>query len=208
MRLRMVNGFLRYFGLLISFAFCVICWKEVLYQWPKLTKSIPYCQHTLSIYPYFTVHMSTVWSFIFSFIFFLFGIWSQNWLYYNFLSACSCIGAIKLFRFRTLRNALITMTIVTITMLILLIWSHVLLVRSYNDYTSDLSTPLFIEVPDLVNNLYRKCSWIFILDVVLPGTVLAFLREYDENFHDGWKGVYTYTSIAAYAASMIMWDVV
>lgn len=100
------------------------------------------------------------------------------------------------------------MTIVTITMLILLIWSHVLLVRSYNDYTSDLSTPLFIEVPDLVNNLYRKCSWIFILDVVLPGTVLAFLREYDENFHDGWKGVYTYTSIAAYAASMIMWDVV
>ena len=60
-------------------------------------------------------------------------------------------------------------------------------------------------MPALANNLYRKCSWLFIFDVFIPGALVAFLRDYDENFHEGWRGVYTFISIFAYFLSMLLW---
>lgn len=50
---------------------------------------------------------------------------------------------------------------------------------------------MFIEVPDLVNNLYKKCSWLPVIDVIVPGVLLSYLRTYDENYNTGWGGVYT-----------------
>ena len=162
----------------------------------------------VKILPRLSLAMSSVYSFGISFLFFLAGIWSQNWMLYNFLSICCCVGMIKMFKFKSLKNATYSMAIIVITMIILLIWAEIKLDRSYNDYTSDVSSPLFIEVPDLVDNLYRKCSWLFIFDVILPGAILTFLRDYDENYHEGWGGVYTYLSIGAYIISIIIWIII
>jgi len=56
---------------------------------------------------------------------------------------------------------------------------HSLLPLSYNDYATELSSPLFFQVPDLINNLFKKCSWLPIIDVILPGITLSYLRLYD-----------------------------
>jgi hypothetical protein len=69
----------------------------------------------------------------------------------------------------------ISVTSVTLIAIVL----HWILPRSYNDYASELSSPLFIEVPDLVDNLFKKCSWLPVVDIIVPGVLLAFLRTYD-----------------------------
>jgi hypothetical protein len=114
-----------------------------------------------------------------SFLCYIFGIWCENWIYYNLLSFCIAIGAIKMFRFRSLRNGVYTMLIVLVSITVFAVWSYFKLPRAVNDYASELSSPLFVEVPDLVNNLYKKCSWISIYDMILPGAILAYLRDYD-----------------------------
>jgi hypothetical protein len=73
------------------------------------------------------------------------------------------------------------MIIMLINTTVLAIILHFLLPLSYNDYAGELSSPLFFEVPDLVNNLYKKCSWLPIIDVIIPGVMLSYLRVYDEN---------------------------
>ena len=145
---------------------------------------------------------------ILAFLCFLLGLYSNNWLYYNFLSCCISVGAIKMFKFRSLRNAAYTMLIVICTIIAITIWSNYKLSRSVNDYASELSSPLVLEVPDLVNNLYKKCSWISVFDLVLPGAILAYLRDYDENYHVGWKGVYTFTGIISYFFSCFCWVII
>lgn len=147
-------------------------------------------------------------SVIISFALFVVGLYSNNWLYYNFLCCCISVGAIKMFRFRSLRNATFTLLIVVLTILLLTIWSSYVLTRSMNDYASELSSPLVLEVPDLVNNLYKKCSWLSVFDLVLPGAILAYLRDYDENYHPGWRGVYTTISIVSYGASCFCWVII
>lgn len=89
------------------------------------------------------------------------------------------MGAIKLLRFSTMQQAYISLAISVGFVSMVSIVFHFLLTRSYNDYGSELSSPLFIAIPDLVTELYKKCSWLPVIDVILPGVLLSFLRTYD-----------------------------
>jgi hypothetical protein len=128
-----------------------------------------------------------------------------NWIYYDILSIAICVGGIKLFRFKNMKHAFISMLTITLLVTAATIVSHFLLERSYNDYASDLSSPLFIEVPDLIDNLYKKCSWLPIIDVILPGVLLSYLRTYDENYNTGWGGVYTLVGNVSFIISTFLW---
>lgn len=44
--------------------------------------------------------------------------------------------------------------------------------------------------------------------MILPGAILAYLRDYDENYHSGWKGVYTFTSIVSFSTSCGAWIII
>jgi hypothetical protein len=90
-----------------------------------------------------------------------------------------CVGGIKLFRFKNMKHGYVSMFAITLFVAIGSGVLHFLLERSYNDYASDLSSPLFIQVPDLIQNLYKKCSWLPIIDVIIPGVLLSYLRRYD-----------------------------
>ena len=134
------------------------------------------------------------------------GLMSTSWVYYNILSICICIGAIKVLRFPSLKTATYSLSLIMALILLMTFWSVLALPRSMNDYASELSSPLVLEVPDLNNNLYKKCSWLSVFDIVLPGAILAYLRDYDENYQVGcMKGVYTVTGIGAYGASCLCW---
>lgn len=71
------------------------------------------------------------------------------------------------------------MIIMVVTVAILTIALHFILPLSYNDYMGELSSPFFLQVPDFINNLYKKCSWLSVLDVIIPGVTLSYLRVYD-----------------------------
>jgi hypothetical protein len=61
----------------------------------------------------------------------------------------------------------------------IVIFLHYVLPRSYNDYAGEISSPFVLQVPDLINNIYKKCSWLSNTDIVVPGVMLSYLRLYD-----------------------------
>lgn len=64
---------------------------------------------------------------------------------------------------------------------------------------------MFILIPDLVDQLYKKCSWLPVIDVIVPGVFLSFLRTYDENYNTGWGGVYTVIGNLSFISSTVLW---
>lgn len=96
------------------------------------------------------------------------------------MASCICVGCIKLLYFNNLRQAFISMGIYVFNVTSIAIALHYLLTeRSYNDYATELSSPLFFEVPDLIDSLFKKCSWLVVVDVIVPGVMLSYLRMYD-----------------------------
>jgi hypothetical protein len=57
----------------------------------------------------------------------------------------------------------------------------------------------------MITNLYKKCSWLPVIDVVVPGVCLSYLRKYDENFHTGMGGVYTIIGNISFIISTTIW---
>lgn len=104
-----------------------------------------------------------------------------------------------------MQQAFYSLAISVSSVTIIAIISHYILGRSYNDYASELSSPLFIEVPDLIDNLFKKCSWLPVVDIIVPGVLLSFLRSYDENFNTGWGGVYTIVGNVSFLLSTTLW---
>lgn len=82
---------------------------------------------------------------------------------------------------------------------------HFMLPRSYNDYATELSSPLFFQVPDLINGLFKKCSWLVVVDVIVPGVTLSYLRVYDENKSSRFGGVYTVWGNITFILSTALW---
>lgn len=95
------------------------------------------------------------------------------------MACCVCVGCIKLFYFDNLRQAFTAMGIYVGNVTTIAISLHYILKRSYNDYATELSSPLFLEVPDLIGSLFKKCSWLVVVDVIVPGVALSYLRMYD-----------------------------
>lgn len=110
---------------------------------------------------------------------FIIGFVTDSWIYYNIIALAICVGAIKMLRFSTMKQAFLSMLISVITVLTMAIILHFILERSYNDYATELNSPLFIMIPDMVDQLYKKCSWLPVVDVIVPGVFLSFLRTYD-----------------------------
>jgi hypothetical protein len=97
------------------------------------------------------------------------------------------------------------MTVLFMSVTFLTIVLHYMLTMSYNDYAGELSSPLFLQVPDLVFNLFKKCSWLPILDIILPGVTLSYLRVHDENKSSKWGGVYTVIGNLSFVLATIIW---
>lgn len=110
-----------------------------------------------------------------------------------------------MFYFNSMQQAFYSLAISVCFVTIVAVVLHFVLPRSYNDYASELSSPLFIEVPDLVNNLFKKCSWLPVVDIIVPGVFLSFLRTYDDNFQTGWGGVYTVVGNVAFLLATTLW---
>ena len=136
------------------------------------------------------------------------GLYSDGWIYNDILALCICIGAIKLFKFRSMRQGFLSLFILSFGVSMMAGILHFTLDRSYNDEATELNSPIFLMVPDLITSLFKKCSWLPIFDVIIPGVFLSFLRKYDENYNTGWGGVYTVFGNLAFVFGTVLWVVI
>lgn len=57
---------------------------------------------------------------------------------------------------------------------------HYLLKISYNNFViNNFNSPLFLQLPSITPELYRKCAWLPALSVIQPGLVISYLRRFD-----------------------------
>ena len=87
---------------------------------------------------------------------------SSNFIFNDILSVIITVGAIKLFRFLNLKDAIICCSIIfaaeNITALFLHFFYHTM---SYNDLLgSKVNSPLILQMSILSYSLYQKCSWL------------------------------------------------
>lgn len=165
---KQANNGLRYLGLIFGYIFTFICSNEIFFlirylKFPVF-KFFRRCD-------FISLGVSTVM--------FIIGFFTDSWIYYNIIALAICVGAIKMLRFSTMKQAFLSMLISVITVSTMAIILHFVLERSYNDYATELNSPLFIMIPDMVDQLYKKCSWLPVIDVIVPGVFLSFLRTYD-----------------------------
>ena len=110
---------------------------------------------------------------------FIVGFFADSWIYNNILGVCICVGSIKLFKFRSMRQGTLSLFILAASVSIVGGILHYTLDRSYNDYATELDSAIFLTVPDMIDTLFKKCSWLPIFDVIVPGVFLSLLRKYD-----------------------------
>ena len=115
------------------------------------------------------------------------------------------MASIKIFHFKSLKQAFRSMAIVFGSAAVLGGILHFILPQSYNDYAGDLSSPFFLQVPDMIENLFKKCSWLPIIDVIIPGVTLSYLRVYDENKSSKFGGVYTLIGNVSFISATTLW---
>lgn len=60
-------------------------------------------------------------------------------------------------------------------------------------------------MPDLIENLYKQCSWLPVYDIIIPGVLLSYLRKYDENNGSKYGGVYTVAGNIAFILATALW---
>lgn len=133
------NKFLTVIGLVLAYICCFICADEIFFLIRSFKREV-----------WKFIRICDLISFIASTIMFIVGFYLQDWIYYDILSLAICVGAIKLFRFRSMKQAFVCMATTTLIVTIVATVLHFKMERSYNDYTSELASPLFIQIPDMV----------------------------------------------------------
>lgn len=164
------NAFLalRYFGVAVSTIFVFICFNECFFLVKDFRRQVAGVLRICDVISLLCTAIIIIIAFFF-----------ESWILYDIIAVCITVGCIKLLYFNTLKQAFISMFIYVFNVTSIAIVLHFMLPRSYNDYATELSSPLFFQVPDLINGLFKKCSWLVVVDVIVPGVTLSYLRVYD-----------------------------
>ncbi len=126
---KQANVVLKYIGLVVSFVFTFICFNEMLYLYRPMKVTV----YETRIYQF---RICEVVSLALAVICFVISLFFENWIIYNFLACCICVGCIKMFYFDSMQQAFYSLSISVVSVSLIAIISHFILERSYNDYAS------------------------------------------------------------------------
>jgi len=189
-------GAMRYCGVVISSFFIFVCFNELFYEF-RLFRLILFWKIRRCEAMSILIAIASVTAAFFV----------DNWIYSNFMAICICIASIKIFQFASLKVAYISNLILAIAVVLVYAAVHYFSSRkSIDDYARELSSPLFLMFPDIGNNnLFRKCSWLFIVDIIVPGVMISYLRLYDVNRGSFYLGVYTLVGNVTIIVATVLW---
>ena len=110
------NSIIQYVGLFLSLFFVFICFDEIFYLRRQFKKPI-----------YKRVRICDVISFVLTLTLMIISLFVENWILYNALAIFICVGAIKLLKFLSLKQAFFSFLISVLSSTILAIILHFLL---------------------------------------------------------------------------------
>lgn len=94
------NNALRYIGVIFGYVFTFICFNEAFFLTRFLKQPI-----------FKFLRRCDLMSVIFSTIMFIIGFFTDSWIYYDMIAIAICVGAIKMLRFSTMKQAFLSMLI-------------------------------------------------------------------------------------------------
>jgi len=83
---------------------------------------------------------------------------------------------------------------------------HYVFKISYNNYIINIfQSPIIFVMPSITHELYRKCAWLPISAVLIPGLILSYLRRFDKT-----RGTFLYfiIGLVSFYFGSIIWMVI
>ena len=108
--------------------------------------------------------------------------WELNgqWLINDILGVCTIVALMKLVKVTSLLTGVYLVGGILAVEIVVGLFVHYIIGLSYNNYVINLfQNPLMLLLPSITPQLYRRCAWLPITSVLLPGLILSFLRRFD-----------------------------
>ncbi|KAM3147702.1 Signal peptide peptidase-like 3 [Paramecium bursaria] len=136
----------------------------------------------------------------------LYTVLNKQW-YFSCIFAFLMMGAsLKLFKFTSLRSASFLLVLCIIFDLLFYLFINLERYQSFNAYILIVANyPFLVEFPLFQYSYLRTCCWLSILDLILPGMVIAYLNRFDRNRN---SNVYTMISILGLFFGTLTWILV
>jgi hypothetical protein len=130
----------------------------------------------------------------------------KNWLISDILSICIVVSMIKVFKYTSLKIALLSYLV----NLGIFIAGAVLPVELYGEDTYmyflfKINNPFQLQLPTLSHVFSINCSWISITSIYLPGLLVAYLHRFDMSRA---TNIYLISSVLAYFLGSVIWNLV
>lgn len=126
-----------------------------------------------------------------------------NWIIGDTIYFCIYLATIKLVKFGSLKTALIAFIITMgLNIFLILLAQFVIGVYFNNGMLTLFNNPLFLEVPAITIYPNRKCSWLFLFSMALPGILLCYLERFDQSRS---SKVYSLIFLLCYTLCSLAW---
>lgn len=127
----------------------------------------------------------------------------------NIISILIMGSLMKIFMFKNMKNATLFLFICCLTDIINALLSHYTRNMSYdNIIISYLNSPFLFEAISFNSKLYKKCSWMPLMDFVLIGLFISYMIRVDKSDFRGRKSyVYVVISYLSLVISSTIWIV-
>lgn len=113
-------------------------------------------------------------------VFILYWVTKESWIVSDIMSISLVVTGIKFFRIKSLKMATVFLLSVVLLETFGGLIVHYILKVSYNNLiVNQYNNPLFLQIPSITPELYRKCAWLPALTAIQPGLVISYLRRFD-----------------------------
>lgn len=113
------------------------------------------------------------------------------WIVNDVLAVCTIIASIKILKIRTLNDGMFMLYSLLVIELVMGLFIHYVIKKSYNNLVIQLfESPLVVAFPSITPELYRRCAWIPVTNILFPGLFISYLRRFDKS-----RGTFLYLII-------------
>jgi hypothetical protein len=123
----------------------------------------------------------------------------------DIIGICIIVSIIKVFKFISLKIAVVSYIIVVSIFILGVILPEVLLGKASSAFFIAINNPFQFQIPSITPTYNLNCSWVAITSISFPGLLVAYLHRFDKSRA---TNIYLLSTIVAYFLGAILWNVV
>lgn len=136
---------------------------------------------------------------------FLWWFTQKNWIVSDIISICIIISIIKVFKFVSLKIAVLSYVVVVSLFILGVILPEVTKGEESTSYFIGINNPFQFQIPTISPTYNLNCSWVAITSISFPGLLIAYLHRFDKSRS---TNIYMISTIVAYFFGAILWNIV